>query len=118
MPRRDILLDSSGNRVLVGGDYGFADGAQAVKQGVECRVRLFLREYWLDLSQGVDWTGKILIRNAQPPVVKSELAAAIAGTPDVTRVVNTAYSVDTRLRLGATTFAAASPFGLVEGVVT
>ena len=23
-PRRDILLDSSGNRVLVNGDYGFA----------------------------------------------------------------------------------------------
>lgn len=48
MPRRDILLDDDGNRVLVNGDYGFADGIQAVKQGIEVRVRLFSGEYWLD----------------------------------------------------------------------
>jgi hypothetical protein len=115
VPRRDILLDDDGNRVLVGGDYGFADQAQAVKQGIQCRVRLFLGEYWLNTAKGVDWVNKILIRNAQEAVIKAELSAAIAETPDVTRVVATSFSRDTKERTGSVAFQAASTEGPIEG---
>lgn len=117
MPRRDILLDADGNRLLVGGDYGFADGIQAVKQGIEVRVRLFLGEYWLDTSKGVDWIGKILIRNANPAIVKAEITAAIAATPDVTRVTNVAYTVDAVARTVSITYDVASTEGLISGEV-
>jgi hypothetical protein len=108
-------LDDSGNRVLSGQDYGFANDSQAVKQGIQCNVRLFLAEYWLDQSLGVNWIGKILIRNASPAIVKSEIAAAISSTPDVTRVVNVAYSVDSQTRAGSIAYTVASTQGLIPG---
>lgn len=86
-PRRDVLLDTDGNRVLVDGDYGFADGLQAVVQGVACRLKLQKGEVWMDEADGVDYRGVVLSANPRPVVIKAELGRAIAKTPDVTDVV-------------------------------
>lgn len=118
MARRDILLDDSGNRVLSGGDYAFAEDLQSVKQGIQVRVRLWLKEYWLDTSQGVPWREDILVRNANPAIVKADISAAIAATPDVTSVSNVSYSFDSQGRSAKVAYNAASPFGLVAAEVT
>ena len=117
MPRRDILLDDLGNRLLLEGDYGFADGVQAVKQGIQCRLRLLRGENWLDQAKGVDWQGTILVRKPNPIAVRAELATAIADTPDVTRVGATSYAVNSATRLGSVTYDAASTEGLVAASV-
>lgn len=118
MPVRDILLDDSGERQLVNGDYAFADKVQAVKQGIACRVKLFLTEYWLDNSKGVDWIGKILVRGASEVVIKSEIAAAIADTPDVTQVVAVSFTLDKTARSGNVSYNAYTIYGEVSGEVT
>ena len=120
MPIRDVKLDNDGNRVMsaTGQDYAAADGIQAIEQGIACAVKLYRGEYWLDQSKGVDWVGKILIRNPQPLVVKGEIGAAIAGVPDVSSVVNTGYAVDTPTRAGTVTYSVASTQGPVSGTVT
>lgn len=118
MPVRDILLDDSGNRVLVGGDYGTANGAQAVKQGIWCRVGLYLGEVWYNAIFGVDYIGRILIKNPVELVVKGELSRAIASTPDVTQVIDTAYVIDGTTRAAFVSFRAASTEGIITGTVT
>lgn len=50
-------------------------------------------------------------------MVKSEIAAAIARTPDVTRVTNTSYSTNPGTRSGAVTYEAASTEGPVSSTV-
>lgn len=118
MPVRDILLDADGNRLLSGGDYATASDAQAVKQGIECALRLYEAEYWLDESLGVPYQRRILIRNFVELEVRGYLAAAILGVVDVTRVVSTGFSFDSTNRAASASFSAASPYGLVEGAVT
>ena len=116
MPRRDILVDSQGNRLLVGGDYAFSDGQQAVGQGVQLAVGLWLGEYWLDESIGVDYIGKILVKGPTPVVVSGELARAIAGVADVTRVASAAYVAPSANRTGASvTFDVATTSGPLVG---
>lgn len=115
---RDIQLSSDGDRVVVAGDYALADGAQAVKQGIECRLRLFRGEYWLDEQLGVDWLGRILVRSPDALVVKAELSRAILSTPDVTRVSSTAYAEDRPARRATASFEAASTEGTVVGEVS
>lgn len=117
-PVRDILLDSDGNRLLVNGDYGRADGLQAVKQGIEGNVALYLGEVWLDESLGVPYFELILIRNPNPLVIKAEVGKAIAATPDVTDVVAVSYSVDPVTRKGTVAYTCNSTAGTVSGTVT
>lgn len=118
MPVRDILLDDAGERQLVNGDYAFADKVQAVKQGIACRVKLFLTEYWLDNSKGVDWIDKIFVRGASEVVIKSELAAAIADTPDVTQVVTVSFNRSTADRTGSVAYNAYTIYGEISDEVT
>ena len=100
------------------GDYGFADGAQAVKQGIECRVKLFQGEYWLNQGLGVPWLTDVLIKNPKPIVVKAVIGQAIADTPDVSQVVNVSYDVESRTRRGAVSYTAVSTAGTITGTVT
>jgi hypothetical protein len=118
MSVRDILLDADGNRVLVGADYGFAEGQQAVRQGIQCAVGMWLGEDWLDESLGVDYMGKILIKNPNELQVKAELSRAISAVADVTQVVSTGYSVNSQTREGVVSFTATSAAGTVSGTVT
>lgn len=118
MPIRDILLDDAGNRVLQGGTgYGFADGTQAVKQGIACRVRLFRGEVWLDEDLGVDYLGRVFVRGASPAVINGEVSAAIAATPDVTAVRETSFAVDAE-RHATIDYTVSSTAGTTSGTVT
>jgi hypothetical protein len=118
MPRRDILLDDAGNRLLSGNDYAIADGLPAVGQGIATRVKLYRGEYWLDESLGVEWFGKVLVKNPNPLVIRAEIAAAIAAQPDVSTVRGVSYTFDARTRSAAVSYVAASTEGVASGTVT
>jgi len=117
-PRRDILLDSDGERVLVNGDYGFAEDQQAVKQGIECNVRLMQGEVWYDEDLGVPYLTRILVKGAQPIVVKAEIGRAIARTPDVSSVVAVSFERDPTTRAASVGYTARSTLGTVTGSIT
>ena len=119
MPVRDILLDKQGNRLLnsAGTDYALVDGAQAVAQGVQCALSLQLTEYWLDQSLGTPYLQQILVKNPNPIVVKSVLAAQIAAVADITNVGNATLVLDSRTRAAAVTYSAASSVGAVAATV-
>jgi hypothetical protein len=93
MPVRDFLMDNTFALAVVNGDLAVAGGAsiaanlQAVKQGIQVRVRLFLGEYFLDETVGVDWIGQILVKNPDPIVIRELIRTAIASTPDVVQVI-------------------------------
>ena len=126
MPVRDFFLDANGRLAVVAGDFALVGGAtdaehiDAVKQGIRIRVLLFLGEYYLDESEGVDYLGQILIRNANPLVVRELLRQAIASTPDVTEVVGAELLVDAATREASisyevlTAYSAAAVSGSVE----
>lgn len=114
MPIRDVLLDAQGNRVLVAGDLGRADGIQAIKQGIQTRVLLWEGEYWLNLAEGVPYRRLILIRNPNPIIIKAEIGKAIAATPDVSQVVAVTYTDDPLTRAGTVAYTCNSTLGTVS----
>lgn len=118
LPVRDILLDNNGNRVLVGTDYGRASGEQAVKQSIECSVKLFRGEYWLDLLAGVPWLTDILIKNPNTLIVKAAIGTAIAAVPNVTQVANVGFTPPDAERRAAIAYSAVTDIGLIDGTVT
>ena len=100
MPVRDFKLNEDGDRVAVRGDWALSGSTptmgvseaktadlDAVGQGIRTRVRMFLGEYWLDESIGVDWLGQILVKNPNELAVRELIRKAIANTPDVIDVV-------------------------------
>lgn len=87
MAVRDFLMDENGDLAVRNGDFATVSDAAAVNQGIKIRTRMFLGEYWLDESIGVPWFQEILIKNADPLVVRELIREAIASTPDVVAVI-------------------------------
>lgn len=85
---RDFALDDDGDIAVVNGDFAAVADEEAVVQGIAVRLRSFLAECWLDEAQGVDWIGKILIKGADPLLVRELLREAVADTPDVLEVAS------------------------------
>lgn len=86
-PVRDFAMTASGGWAVVGNDFAAVAGAAAVPQGVRIRAQQWLGEVWLDESKGVDYEGRVLVKNPDPLEVRAEFAAAVDDTPDVTAVV-------------------------------
>jgi hypothetical protein len=84
---RDFAMTATGGWAVVNGDFATVAGSAAVPQGAAIRLRMFLGECFLDESKGVDYLGKILVKNPDPLEVRAEFATAILDTPDVTDAV-------------------------------
>jgi hypothetical protein len=84
---RDFSSTSDGEWTVANGDFSTVADADAVPQGIRIRVGMFLGECYLDESVGVDYVDSILVKGADPLVVRALLSTAIADTPDVTNVV-------------------------------
>jgi hypothetical protein len=84
---RDFKMSSTKGWAVENGDFATVAGAEAVPQGIEIRVGMFLRECFLDESIGLDWPEDILVKNPDPLVIRGLIGGRIAATPDVTNVV-------------------------------
>lgn len=91
---RDFLADDSGDLAVVDGDFATVGGKDAIPQGIDCRVKSFFSEIYLDGTQGVRWIQDILVKNPDPAVVQEEIRLAIADTPDVTDVVSSSFELN------------------------
>ena len=126
MPVRDFLLDASGDLAVVNGDLSVVGGATdaenlaAVAQGIETRLGLWLGECYLDESQGLDYLGKILIKNPDPNEVRAELSAAISATPGVSSMVDAGLVVDAATRKASISYTVLTPYSTqaLSGEVT
>ena len=85
-PVRDFGMTPTGGWATANGDFTTVAGSAAVPQGIQVRCFQILGEVFTDESKGVDWLGKILVKNPDPLEVRAELAAAALDTPDVTDV--------------------------------
>jgi hypothetical protein len=85
-PVRDFASDEDGEWIVQAADFTSVAGQAAVEQGIRTRLRMFLEDCFLDDTVGVDYVGQILIKDADPLVVRELLRTAIVDTPDVTSV--------------------------------
>jgi hypothetical protein len=96
------------------GDIAFVDGADAIAQHCTIRLRTFLGEYWLNENIGLDYFGKILLKNPNFVVVQSLFRRTILGTPGVLALLQFEMSLDKVERLLSVTFRANTTEGPLD----
>jgi hypothetical protein len=102
---------SSGDLDTLNGDIAWVTGADAVAQHCLIRLRTFLGEYWLNQNIGIDYFGKVLVKNPNLVVVQSIFKKTILGTPGVIAILSFSMSLDKTLRTLTVTFRANSTEG-------
>lgn len=84
------LLDEDGDIVTNG--TIFTTGQEEIAQTIRTRLRLFLGEYFRDITDGTPWFEQILGKNVNVSAREAALRNRIANTPGVIRL--TAFSLD------------------------
>jgi len=95
----DITLkeDFSG-LLIVNGDLVLTKDADAIKQHLTQRLKMFSGEWFLDLTEGVPYFQNILIKNPNPDVVDGLLKEEILSTPGVDELLSFNLDYDASLR--------------------
>ena len=89
MRHTDILLDRNGDIVL--SNSGDIQLTESVRQQIQIRLRWFAREWRWRPETGIDYYGKILIKNASDAVIKREVRKALE---DVKGIVSITISIE------------------------
>ena len=79
-----MIRNFRGNDIATSGRQ-FVTGAEATAQAVRARLRLFLGEWFLDVSQGTPWFQSILGKAPQD-VAEIELKNRILSAPGVAQI--------------------------------
>lgn len=90
-------LDPNTGDIVTSG-VQFLNGREEVAQTVRTRLKLFLGEYFRDITQGTPWFQSILGKGPSIDVKDSSIRRVILQTPNVTQIVsyNTDYDINER----------------------
>lgn len=84
---RDEALDPlDGDLLLEQGDQVFLTGHDGVLSDVKARWQTVKTEWYLDTSIGVDWFGKVLVKNPNLGDIRAEFTREALKAPGVTAV--------------------------------
>jgi hypothetical protein len=92
----DLAFDDLGELVLV-------DGADAVAQEIQTRLRWWRGEWFLDTSRGAPYLESILVKGVTEATVRAILKGEIEAVPGVARVRSMVVSIDRATRYATIT---------------
>ena len=92
----------------------FLTGREEIAQTIRTRLRLFLGEYFRDITIGTPWFQTILVKATTLSSKDAQLRRVIIQTPGVTQIIDftTDYDIDTRQY--TITGQVLTPFGVVS----
>ena len=95
----DFKLDTNHDLDFSTGDLQILSGAEAARQQLIIRFRMFQGEYFLDAAVGFPWFQDILGKKVRTPVITSLVRETALTTPRIQSVSNIEidYSAATRL---------------------
>lgn len=103
---------------FVDGQIAFVTEKEYVAQRIQTRLLLFLGEWFLDTSQGVDWFGSILTKPVNMVTIEGILKATIINTPDVTELLTFTSDFQKGVREYNVNFSVDTVYGQVNGGVS
>lgn len=79
----DLKLDNLTNDIsLSSGDLVTVTGLEEAGQRIRDRLQTFITEWFLDLSYGVDYIGKILVKNPRTGIIAAHFRNEILKSAD------------------------------------
>lgn len=76
--------DAKHDLTLVGSNISLTAG---LDQRIDCALRTFLNEFWLDPSEGMPYFSEFLTKNPDISVCKQAFATVIHGVPGVQEII-------------------------------
>lgn len=105
-------LDEDGDIATHG--VQFIGGREEIAQTVLTRLRLYLGEYFRDITDGTPWYEQILGKFQNLAAAEAALRARIANTPGVIRLTSFSADFDIATRKYTVTAGILTEFGLDE----
>jgi hypothetical protein len=109
----DFLQDAAGDLDLTTGDLQFSSGLAGVAAAQRQNLQMCLGEYYVDLAQGLDYYGHILVKNPNLLLIRQLIADQLAAAPYVSKVDRVSLSLATDTRELSATCSSTTDFGVV-----
>lgn len=108
----DIALDPvSNDLVLEDFDFNLVDDTKQIAQNLAIRLRFFLGEWYLDITQGLPYYEIFFVKAPNEIQVESALKAEIVNTRGIVELTGFTSTFDARKRLFSVRFSARSISG-------
>lgn len=116
MTARNFKLDADGD-LDIGGTLSFVEDMDAIQQSLNCRLRAFQGEWFLNLNLGLPYFQEILGRAPNLVAIRALYRETITGTPGVLELkeLRLALRTDRTLVVG---FKASTDFGELAAETT
>ena len=108
----DLRLDALGDLDFSDDALHLVDGADAIAQHVQFRLRLFKGEWFLDAAIGMPYYDTVLVKAPDLIAIRSEIRQAILSTPGVASLDGLDLAFDRAARTLSVSFAATTDAGL------
>ena len=106
-----------GDLLLTEGELTLApDALTEVRQSIRQALSTYLGEWFMDVKIGVDYFGKILVKNPDMSVVNTILLNTILGVPGVIQVMTYKFTPEFATRKMTVTFTARTTSGIITYV--
>lgn len=110
-----------GDLVLVNGEFQVVEGDEELAQAVRIELSTYKNEWFLDAQMGVDYYGKVLVKQPNEEEIRTELVQAILREPRMRSVDTLNILIDRRQRKLSVSFQATARDGstlVMEEVLT
>ena len=91
----------------------FLTGREEIEQTIKTRLRLFLGEYFRDITDGTPWFEQILGKGTSMSAREAALRNRIVRTPGVVRLTSFSTTFDLNTRTYSVTAGALTTYGLI-----
>lgn len=110
----DLTIDQdTGDLFLDETDLTLTSGQEAIRQHLSQRLRTFVGEWFLDLTEGIPYFQHILKKRPDPVIVDSVFKKEIIDTPGIKKLLDFDLDLDASTRVLTLTFRAET----IEGSV-
>jgi hypothetical protein len=116
----DIALDNNplsstfGDVYLVNGDLATVSGSAAILQNILQTLGVFLGEWFLNTSLGIDYFGSVLTKNPNQQIIDAIFISQILAVPGVTALTAYSFTRNNAFRSLAINFTAQTTQGIVN----
>jgi len=109
-----FALDDNNDLLITNNKLTLTTGLEAIRQHMQVKFKIFLGEWFLDVTVGVPWFEDILKKQVSFVVVQEILKDVILSTEGVTELLTFDFDYDLPTRAATLEFKALTDLGIVD----
>lgn len=107
-------LDNDGDLLITNNAFTLTEGVEAIRQHLQCKFRLFLGEWFLDLDVGVPWFQEVFKKSTSFVVLQEIFKDTILTTPGVIQLTKFQFDYERFTREALLEFSCETTEGTID----